>query len=675
MKKLVMYNTFFSRPWIGALFVLLMAAACNPLLQKAQSYDEAAAYNAAIPIYKKYLQKHPEKSPFVNFRIGECYRKSNRLHKALPYYKTALSPDEAMEKLESSTRDSLRFFHATALKAAGQYDSAALAFEAYAEDGLNFLEAAKREREHLKELDVIPTKTYTRLELCPELNTPSADFAPSLLQKGNKLVFSSARRNEERYQGNGQGFLDLYQMQLTENGGLAQGTPALLPLEIINLDGVHEASATYNAEGTLLIFARSGAGEKDEEEKEVSLYESRYDAETKTWSTPQLLKYISSTNTWDGCPHLSHTGDTLFFASNRSGGEGGTDLYRATKNSEGVWVNAEALTEYNTPGNEMFPHIGRKGNLFFASDGYAGFGGLDIFATTKKGEIYNVGKPINSLGDDFGLMFVNDTTGYFSSNRENPEAKGDDDIYRFINDSINRREVVYLLAGKTMGSSYENNRSTPLEGVTIKLRAEGKEIEAAVSNSTGAFKFKEKLKIGTPYTLIASKDGYLGKTTIFPTENRGVTDLSTLPQIYNEITFDTLLTLTKNLLDTRGPEPPEIEILYDLDSDKITAESAKKLDKFVVFLEEYLKVFPDVVIELGSHTDARGSSRYNRNLAQRRANSAVKYITDKGVDKEKIAAKGYGEDELKIKNAKTEDEHQQNRRTTIKVFKADEYKR
>jgi peptidoglycan-associated lipoprotein len=304
-------------------------------------------------------------------------------------------------------------------------------------------------------------------------------------------------------------------------------------------------------------------------------------------------------------------------------------------------------------------------------------------------KIRNVGAPINSAGDDFGLTFTEkeDKGGYFTSKRDNKSAmdstitEANDDIYRFHLDSLDIREIRYVLRGTVEGIDKVENTRSFLSGVELDLNFGSKDgntnIVKVSTDDKGKFLFDTSLVIGKIYDIDVSAAGYLPKNdNAFSTLNRGL-DKSKLTQMYTLVYFDTAFVLTKDFFVTGGGGegggkdmlPPEIEILYELNKATLTPNAAAKLDNFVVFLKEYLAMYPNAKLTMGSHTDSRGSNGYNQKLSQRRANSAVSYIIEKGIAKDKIKAVGYGENRLKVGNAKTEEEHQLNRRTTVEVVK------
>ncbi len=669
---------------LAVVFTALLLVGCRNLPKEGKTFFDQAKYEPAINTYKQILgikTATEQQRINANFMLAECYRLSNRQKNAVNYYKAAIDLGK--------TNDNVLFHYANALKASGNYEEAAKYFEQYFMGGGKdeYVKLAKQEKDQAKAIrTIISTPSFSTIQNCDGINTPTGDFGATILQK--KLVFASARRNEKVFQTNGLGFNDLYVYNFTDSAK-CQGDIVPFFNQNINSLGSHEASATFSPDGKTMFFARSNKGEKGETLKQVKIFKSTFNG--TEWTDATILSPISTDtlDIWDGCPSLSADGKTLYFASNRSNDTyGGIDIFKATKDATGGWGNIQNLGKpFNTEGDDMFPYQNAAGRLFFASNGHTGLGGLDIFTvdttkvidpTTQKEKlefkIRNVGVPINSPSDDFGMVFSNKTDGYFSSNRTTDGAKGDDDIYLFKNDSIYQKKVTYYLQGIAYGKNIKGVESV-LAGTQLTLKNDkGEVIDQATADENGKFKFPKKVEIDKVYGVFATKGKeYLDNDTLFSSVGKGVKDITKLPKKDNDIFFDTRITLRENFLvekrDKKGKLIiPEITILYDYDKADIRQDAAVILDEFFGFLKEYLDEYPNQVVEMGSHTDSRGNDKYNQKLAQRRADSAVAYLVKKGTPMDRIRAKGYGESEPKIKNAKTEPEHQQNRRTTVKTI-------
>ena len=263
---------------------------------------------------------------------------------------------------------------------------------------------------------------------------------------------------------------------------------------------------------------------------------------------------------------------------------------------------------------------------------------------------------MNSRGDDFGVNPYNPTRGFFTSNRDG--GKGDDDIYTFVNNDPNLKIVNYVLKGTTLTQNNNDKDLVILGNSSVKLLDnEGTVIEETFTDDNGQFEFK--VFTDEDYILIGEKENYFSTRGDFSTIGKEL-DKSKLVEFITNVEFE------KNLILDRIVVNKSIvldNIYYDLDKADIREDAALELDKLVIILKDN----PNISIELSSHTDDRSSVEYNQDLSQRRAESAVSYILSKGIDQNRISAKGYGESQLIIQNAQTEEEHQINRRTEFKV--------
>ncbi|MFP4089209.1 MAG: OmpA family protein [Cyclobacteriaceae bacterium] len=644
MRKTLAYLHLFA-------IALLLLSACNAgkrALVKGFNSFEGGDYDVAIDHYKVALDNGLEPA-LSNYKIAEAYRLSNRLHEALPYYEEAL----AMGLPDSSAV----FHHAMAMKVNGNYEEAKAGLQEYLklskDTVLEYTNWAQQELDNLDRLGSILSKdVYFEIENLEQVNTEGAEYAP-VLHRG-MFYFTSSRNSGKIYKATGTGFTNIFRAPV-EGETIKVEEASTLGEDFAN-EIINEGAITFSPDGRTMIFARGNSG-KRKGTRDVNLYISRY--QRGSWTTPEIMT-ISDPDAWDSTPAFSKDGKTLYFASNRPGGFGGIDLYSARVDSRGRWGSVRNMGEtINTPGNEMFPYVTDDGKLYFSSDGHPSMGALDIFVAIRKDgaiTIENLGPPINSTADDFGMNFTSIKDGYFTSNRAS--GKGDDDIYAFVNNDPSLKTVNYFLAGVTLTTEDESGEEVELEDVKVSLAyPEGETINKANSGSDAAFKFA--IEGGTNYELIGEKEGYFTTRVPFSTVGKTIPQ-EDLVEMVTDTTFTTELVLNKIVID----KAIVLEnIYYEYDESFITDAAAVELDKLVKILEDN----PQINIELSSHTDARGDNDYNQDLSQRRAESAVQYLVDSGIDPSRISARGYGESQLIIVNAMTEEQHQINRRTEFKV--------
>ena len=639
---------------IGLLLLLvLLLGACGTgrYLSKGDKRFAQEQYQAAIEYYKQALEKNGG-SGEINYRIAEAYRRSNRIAQAAPYYETALKGN--------FKREDTYFYYGQALKANGQYEEALTQFRDYARVGTNpqLKALAAKEVENAGTVnDIINSDQKYEVQNLAALNTNASEFAPYV--RDNELVFSSTRGGGRQYQGNGEGFLDVFAATVTGNAASLTDSAAtgvaVHKFESINVEGLHDALATFANDGNTMVFARGNEGtKKGRQNVDLFLASNR----NGTWSEPKLLN-INDPNAWDSSPAFSPDGNTLYFSSSRKGGLGGNDIYKSTMDSNGRFSAPENLGPgINTEGNESFVSVGPDGALYIASDGLPGLGNLDLFRV-ENGTPVNMGQPVNSPGDDFGIFLQDTTAGYFSSNREG--GRGNDDLYYF--GKPRRKQVVFVLDGTLYQvQEGDSQRVVVPDRPVVLLNDEGKRIDGVVTNSRGKFSFV--LDSATAYSVISEKPSFF-------TARQSVTTVGKTPpqSELHEGKNEVRLTATLVLNEIVKEKAIVLEnIFYDYDKANIRPDAAVELDKLVQILQDN----PKISIELSSHTDARGSDTYNQDLSQRRAESAVEYIISKGMDRSRITAKGYGESRLVVPNATTEEEHQRNRRTEFKVVRVDE---
>ncbi len=636
----------------GSILALsFMVFSCAPkatkYLNKGKKDFEEAEYQFAIENFQTALKKGGSAND-CNYYIAESYRRSNRLHESEKYYKSAIDG--------GTTEEDAYFYHAMAMKVNGNYEGATSAFKNYINIGTNFdlINKAKLELANLKVInDIVAKKSYYKVYNIDKLNTEEAEYSPYYFN--DKLYFTSSRGADKMHAATNTGFTDIYEY-IFDGADNFSGQAKRLPDEINSVDA-HEASCVFADKGKTIIFSRGNDGSK-RGAKDVQIFMSKIGDDGK-WMEATSITSINDVNAWNSCPALSKDEKTLYFSSNRENGYGGADIYKSVKDADGNWGTPVNLgAPINTKGSEWFPYISPEGVFYFSSDGHPTLGAMDLFrvnTTGGKSTIENLGSPTNTSYDDFAIFYKDSTVGYFTSNR--PGGKGDDDIYGFLDES-KIKFAHYIL---DLTSIYKKDSSeTALDNTTVKIVNEkGDTIATVATDSIG--KYRKEMEIGN-YKLIASKNGYL-------TDSKDITlskvSNSDLKAGDNDIVTSTKVVLRKKEVSTSVDEGffEVRNIYYDYDKADIRPDAALELNKLV----EFLKLNNDIKIELGSHTDERGSDKYNQALAQRRAQSAVNYIISKGISKDRITAKGYGEAKPKFKNAQSEEEHQSNRRTTFRI--------
>lgn len=643
---------------------------CNSAMQaykKGVRHYDAGEYNLALTQFEKAASGTIDPAR-LNYYIAESYRLSNRFGEAVPYYQKALDA--------KTTEPDARFNYAYALKSQGRYPEALDQLQQYVASAPKttpkpVLDKARREIETLRAIDLIArNKSMITLRNVGALNSANSEFAPVV--RGDELIFTASRK-QTTYKNNGQPMLGLYRTKLPQSPdetGTTAAPAAPEPFSTNVFQGdVNEGTPAFSKDGKMMVFARGNNG-KRKGGLDVDLYLSRL-GENNTWSQPLRLP-ISDSTAWDGSPAFSGDSKTLYFASNRAGGAGGIDLYRTSIDASGRFGRPVNMgRDINTPGDELFPYVGPNARLYFASDGHPGLGKLDVFVATRSGgvtRVENMGQPINSPADDFGLIYTGEARGFMASNRTG--GKGDDDIYFFQegpapdtttiaqNPPADTKTVRYFLAGTV---SANETPITPVDSARVRILddATGQPIAEVTTGQGGTFG-KYPLQEGKDYTILAERKGYLTRREPFTMQGKAIPPVF-LTKAQTDTTFNVAILLDKATLNKTFVLE---NIYYDLDKFNIRPDAAEELDKLVTILKDN----PTLKIELSSHTDARASDAYNNKLSQNRAQSAVEYIASKGIDASRMVAKGYGETRLIVKNARTEEEHQRNRRTEFKIL-------
>jgi peptidoglycan-associated lipoprotein len=638
------------------LSAIVFLAACSAEKRATKAFN-LGKYQTVIDYNKKKLAKNPNDSR-ANYFIAESYRLSNRIKEAEPFY--AKAGGRGMDK------DSIKLFYVQALKTNGKYDAARQQLEEIVASTTNdkMKDRAHIELEGISYLEKLRDKaSYYKVKNMEMVNTPASEYSPVFLN--NELYFTSSRENGKVYEATGTPFTDIYKVN-SRGANVDLTTLAPLP-PIINTLNVNDGCLTFSPDGKVMVFAKGNSG-KRKGGNDVDLFLTRL--RNGVWTDPIPLN-INDPEAWDSSPSFSPDGRTLYFASNRKGrgrektGYGGTDIYSAQMDARGRFTKVKNLgPEINTAGNELFPYMAEDMKFYLASDGHPGYGGLDVFVVKRlngKTVIENLGQPMNSTGDDFGMFLFKADRGFFTSNRDG--GKGDDDIYTFINEDPDLKVVNYYLQGITYTPDSIGVLKVLSNTKVSIIDGNGDVMQDVVTGNDGKFMFR--VYENEDYNLVGETSGYLRKRQTYSTKGKSV-DPTTLKELVTNITLDTILVLDKIILN----KSIVLEnIYYDYDRAEIRSDAAKELDKLVQLLVDN----PEIKIELSSHTDSVDTDSYNLDLSQRRAQSAVNYVVQRGIAADRLVAKGYGESKPIARNTNPDGTdnptgRQRNRRTEFKIL-------
>lgn len=625
--------------------------------EAAENFDEYAFVDAR-ELYTRVAERGFT-SPEVLKKLGDSYYLTAEYQEAARWYGQLLNSDT------NETLDAEYYFrYAQSLKSMKRYDLADEQMEKFnslkGEDsrGKMFSE----ERNYLKEIEA-QSGRYSVSQVF--FNSGLQDFGPSFY--GNRIVFSSNRENSTGdyiHDWNDQPFLDLF---IVDNP--RDNNPTVKKFSQEMNTPYHESTSVFTENGDVVYFTRNNYSIKNKGKKlrkdeagttKLKLFRSYKSSEG--WSVPEELPFNSDEFS-TAHPALSRDESTLYFASDRPGTKGLSDIWMISINPDGSFGEPVNLGDkINTEGRETFPFISEDGKMFYASDGHVGLGGLDIFVTQLEedgsvGDSFNVGKPVNSSADDFGLILNNqEGLGFFSSNRAT--GLGNDDIYSFTR----KQKLLTACAQNITGVTRDVKTDEILPLATVELRNIANEVVGTeTSDSAGRFSFPD-VDCNTSYIVRASKATYEPAEAIINTGNEvGAVlnrDLYLKPPLKLELGDDLAKTLELN------------PIYFDFDKHNIRPDAALELEKVIAVMKEY----PNLEIDVRSHTDSRAPDSYNMSLSQRRNLSTIRYIVNQGnISNRRLTGRGYGESQLTNACGNgiecSEEEHQLNRRSEFIIVK------
>jgi len=637
--KVLLYITF-----LGAM--AFNGHAQSGAVKKADKQYEKFAYIDATQTYERVAAKG-YKSADMFQKLGNAYYFNSELEKANKWYGELFAMGENVEP-------EYYYRYAQTLKSVGDYKKADQMMVTF-----NQKSSADLRGQIFKDkqnyMDVIKANSGRYKIEDAGINSPYSDYGSAFL--GNKLVFTSSRDTgsfaQKKHKWTNQYFTNMYSAEITPDGALS--APEKFAKNINSK--FHEATPVFSKDGKTVYFTRNNFndGKKGKDANKITLlkiYKASLKDSTR-WSDVTEVSFNSDAYS-TAHPSLSADGKTMYFASDMPGGHGQSDIWKVAISDDGSFGTPVNLgTSINTEGKETFPTITDENELYFATDGHPGLGGLDIFmakvsADGSLGTVQNIGEPANSPQDDFAYLIDTKTRkGFLSSNRTG--GQGYDDIYKFV-------ETRKLICEQVLaGVVTDLETGAIIAGAKVTLMDDKfNKVKEVVSDAEGKYDFGT-VECGKVYYVRGEKEFYETKEqkVTIPKES-GSTDLPI--QLEKKVKP---VTIGDDLAKAFG-----IKIIYfDLDKWDIRPDAALELEKIL----DVMKQYPMMKIDVRSHTDSRQTHKYNQKLSDRRAASTIDWLVANGVEKARLTGKGYGETKLVNKCADgvtcTEEEHQANRRS------------
>ncbi|PHS03736.1 MAG: flagellar motor protein MotB [Kordia sp.] len=625
MKKLIstiLYSVFF-------MFSVVVNAQ-QAKLNAADEKFENLAYIDAISIYKKLVDKGSE-NPDVFKKIADANYFNANYTEAEKWYTKLLD-------IQAEQTKEVYFRYGQSLKGIGNYNKAAIYLvksgESQKDNDISF-------EQEIKKINAKEDRYTIEKSL---FNTEYSDYPG--YYKNEKLYVVTASSSTKVSDWNNEPTSDIFVLENTKLKSIKGKVNTKF----------NEGSLVITKDESTMYFTRNNytnrkVGKDDNDVMRLKLYRAfKVDG---SWKNTEELPFNSNEYSV-AHPALSLDENILYFVSDKEGGKGGSDIYEVEISVNGTFGTPKNMENVNTQGNEMFPFVAEDDTFYFSSMGHIGLGGLDVFMSNKNKEgayskVYNVGKPINSQFDDFAFM-INSKKGFFASNRD---GKQGDDIFSFV--EIKQftdpcfMTVEGIVKDKKTGQPLPNSKVLLLDGNNMV-------IDSIMSDDNAKYTFAgvycQQVKI-----VRAEKDNYITNEVLLAESE---------DKIYQDILLD-----IKNIPTAIGTDIGLVlnPIYFDLEKSFIRLDAGMELDKLVAILSQY----PNISIEIGSHTDSRAVDSYNMSLSERRAQATLEYLVEKGISKERLTAKGYGENRLKNECSNGvkcgEEQHQNNRRSEFVILK------
>ncbi|MEM6265802.1 MAG: OmpA family protein [Bacteroidota bacterium] len=643
----------------------------SKLQKKADEFYVNYKFVEAEAAYKEIIELDPNNYQAA-YRLGEANSVLQDYQEALRFYRKA-------SEINPSRNDTVYLRIGLTYKTLGNYRRAKQSLNEFLNRHKTQDEYRTRAELEIKGCDLALAEEGEKPPFKVEpvsFNSTAHDYFPSLLDQRQQdifVVFTSHRpkkkKKNKKYSGLGQpAYSDLFRVTQQDDSTFGD--------EILNLGKpintkTNDGSSNFTSDGLTMYYTITNVVKAGYNSK---IYESRYDPLRKKWSKPKPVEGVNGSRevvinsrgktktipSYDRQPYITADGRTMFFVSDRDGGQGGDDIWFSRRVGTGWSQPINAGTTVNTAFDELSPYINREGTrLYFASDGHGGYGGLDIFMS--EGTIgdwqdpVNMGVPINSSYDDFGSVWTDqDSAALFTSNR--PGGQGGYDIYW-------SRAIVYpevQLDIAVQGIIRDKITKLPIEFATAilyeKQGSEGTTDTVLVPLDT--FETDQSARYNFPlekeknYTILGNAPDYFAREVIVSTVG-----------LEEDTKFERNIDIELEPITISVPIVLQ-NIYYDFDEHFLRPDAIMDLNDLITIMQQN----PNITIELGSHTDTNGGLTYNDNLSNRRALAAIRYLVESGVDPERLAFKGYGERVPLVFPERTDEDEQTNRRTEFRVM-------
>lgn len=694
-------------------FSIQLINAQNQDVKRAQRFFDKTFYSEAIPLYENSIQNN--RSLTVVKNLADSYFFTNDYANAQRQYRYLVT------RFGSDLEEEYFFRYAQTLKATGDYDEANKVISDYLVSVNNekALDDFKKGIVTIENVSAIGNRFEIKNL---GINTENSEFGA--VKQGENLIFSGVKNKSglfgKMYKWNDEGYLDLMLVSLKNSNR----NDSIIPFSKELNTGMHEANAVFTKDGKTVYFTRNNyeKGRASNKDKVSNLQIYRAELVENKWTNIVSLPFNSEDYSVEH-PALSQDEKTLYFASDKPGSLGSFDIYSVSIIGNDYGEPKNLGDKINTNKKEQFPFVSKDNKLYFSSNGHPGYGSLDVFVSEINNNTFseplNVGLPVNTAFDDFAFNIDSDThEGYFSSNR--PGGKGSDDIYALKETKpLTIEDCKQLIAGFIT----DVDTKLPLENVLVRLQnADKVELQSVTTSGDGKFSFT--IACETAYAVLASKEAYTkdSKSLRSDKERDKMSDasmsLKSLAAIKNEERLaleqkkkqelalleqkkkaeqavlekkkqeaiiaakneiaaaiikkkekeDQIIANEKEIVKVKDRLVIKTDPIYfDYDLWYIRKESKPILNRVI----ELMKKYPEMVVEIGSHTDNRGNKEYNRVLSENRAQSTRNYFMEQGIPKNRIFAKGYGETVQIIKcepsESCSEEQHELNRRSEFVI--------